>query len=322
MERTMPSEFVQQLDDMARDFADILHGGHHSFDGHSAKLHAVETLSVRKSDRFTSGGPSIRREKSNTPAGFFMTALSMVAAPFQRLRSGSHLKQLNFSFRTLAFIAAPIVVAAATLAWQSHGVSKTKPANADVAAGQTVSTLAGRMPAQNPVLQSASVAQTERTATVATAPALAQELGNLVRDLAVLRDNVEQLAAKQEQTAQNVAGLQAVATKQQQTDRALQELAAKQEQLGQTLQELAAKQEQMARAIAMLPTEAETDPADEDMKPSEDTRPRLSSPSSARAAPLPRPKRVITAVPKQSTTQSASAPLPAPVHLPFLDASH
>jgi hypothetical protein len=78
---------------------------------------------------------------------------------------------------------------------------------------------------------------------------------------------------------------------------------------------LAAKQEQMARNIAMPQTAA-------DEQGDEEIRPRLASPPSSRPASLPRPKKVPLVASKQSAAQSASAPLPAPVHFPFLDGSH
>jgi hypothetical protein len=313
------SEFVQELDDMGRDFATILHGGHNPSDrrvgarvgsGISAKSHIVETLSVRKTDRFAGDGPSIRRPKSRATGGFFAAAQSKVRMSLERLRPISHLKKLDFSFRTLAFVAAPIVVAA-TLAWQSHGVSMTKPP--DVAGGQTVSSLANKMPPQSPQQQSAAVIQTGPAPTAsATAPEVVQQLGNIVRDLAVLRDNIGELAAKQEQTTETVARLQAVVAKEDQTA-TLQEVAAKQEQTSQALQELAAKQAQMAQNIAVLQADSEQE--------EEDIKPKLSSPPSSKAAPTPKPKRAPLVAPKQSAAQSASAPGLAPVRLPFLDAS-
>jgi hypothetical protein len=318
------SEFVQQIDDMARDFAAILHGGHTQSDrrvgmawegsGSSGKSHTLETLSVRRNDRFAGDGSSIRRPKSRAPGGFFTAAQSKATTSFERLRSVLHLKKLDFSFRTLAFTAVPIVVAA-TLAWQSHGVSMTKSPNVNVAGGQTVSAFANKVPAQDPPQQSAVVIQTAPApaSAGATVPEVVQQLGNIVRDLAILRDSVQQLAAKQEQTAQIVVRLQAVVAKQDQTAQTLQEVAAKQEQTAQTLQELATKQAQMAQNIAMLQAGAETE--------QEDIRPKLSSPPSSKAAPPPRPKKPPLAASKQSTAQSASAPRLAPVRLPFLDAS-
>jgi hypothetical protein len=310
----MPSEFVQQLDDMARDFAAVLHGGHNPSDRRAEMARggsgSSATLSVRKTDRFAGDGPSIRRSKSRAPGGFFSAAQSKMGTSLERFRSVSHLKKLDFSFRTLAFMAVPIVVAA-TLAGLSHGVSMTK--SPDAAGGQTTSTLANKVPPQNPPQQSAAVIQTGLAPTArATAPEVVQQLGNIVRDLAVLRDNIGELAAKQEQTAQTVARLEAVVTKEDQTARTLHEVAAGQEQTAQALQELAAKQAQMAQNIAVLQAGSEQE--------EEDIKPKLSSPPSSKAAPTPKPKRAPLVAPKQSA-QSASAPGLAPVRLPFLDAS-
>jgi len=164
-----------------------------------------------------------------------------------------------------------------------------------VTAGQVVSTRAGQVSAAAP--KPLPVTQTEPApAAATTSPELVLQLEAIVRDLAVLRDSVEQLTAKQEQTSQKVATLEAIA--------------AKQEQMAQNiarLQALAAKQEQMAQDITMLQA------ADEDIGQ------RLSSPPS-QAVPLPRAKKPMVA-PKQSAAPSASAPRLAPVGLPFLQAS-
>jgi hypothetical protein len=59
------------------------------------------------------------------------------------------------------------------------------------------------------VLQSAPIAQTGEATTAATSHELAQQLEPVVRDLAVVRQSLEQLAAKQDQMVQNIAKLQA-----------------------------------------------------------------------------------------------------------------
>ena len=64
-------------------------------------------------------------------------------------------------------------------------------------------------PARDAAPQSTPVTQTAPAlAAAAISPALVR-LDELVRDLAVMRNSVEQLAAKQEQMAQNIATLQA-----------------------------------------------------------------------------------------------------------------
>jgi hypothetical protein len=98
-------------------------------------------------------------------------------------------------FRTLArFIIAVLIGIGATLAWQSHG---------DAAREMVVA----RVPSLGWLL---SVSTTKSPAVAATAPDPVQQLEPLASNLNVVRRSVEQLAAKQEQMAQNIATLQAV----------------------------------------------------------------------------------------------------------------
>jgi hypothetical protein len=99
-------------------------------------------------------------------------------------------------FRTLTrFFIAVLIGVSATLAWQSHG---------DAARDMVV--------ARAPLLGWLfSVSTTKSPAVAATAPDPVQQLGPLASNLDVVRRSVEQLAAKQEQMAQNIATLQAVA---------------------------------------------------------------------------------------------------------------
>jgi hypothetical protein len=99
-------------------------------------------------------------------------------------------------FHTLTrFIIAVLIGVSATLAWQSHG---------DAARDMVV--------ARAPLLGWLfSVSTTKSPAVAATAPDPAQQLEPLASNLDVVRRSVEQLAAKQEQMAQNIATLQAVA---------------------------------------------------------------------------------------------------------------
>jgi hypothetical protein len=217
----------------------------------------------------------------------------MVMDSLQRLRPKAH--SLDIPLRTVAsvFLAALIGVGA-IFAWQSHGISMTK--SADVTAGQAVSTRADQVSTAAPQL--APITQTEPApAAATTSPEVVLQLEAIVRDLTVLRDSLAQLTAKQEQTSQKVATLEAIA--------------AKQEQMAQNiarLQTLAAKQAQMAQDITMLQA------ADEDIGQ------RLSSPPVNQAVPLPRSKKPMVAH-KQSTAQSTSAAHLAPVGLPFLQGS-
>ena len=99
-------------------------------------------------------------------------------------------------FHTLTrFFIAVLIGVSATLAWQSHG---------DAARDMVV--------ARAPLLGWLfSISTTKSPAVAATAPDPAQQLEPLASNLDVVRRSVEQLAAKQEQMAQNIATLQAVA---------------------------------------------------------------------------------------------------------------
>ena len=98
-------------------------------------------------------------------------------------------------FRTLTwFFIAVLIGIGATLAWQSHG---------DAAREMVVA----RAPTLAWLL---SVSATKSPAVAATSPDPVQQLEPLASNLDVVRRSVEQLAAKQEQMAQNIATLQAV----------------------------------------------------------------------------------------------------------------
>ena len=98
--------------------------------------------------------------------------------------------------RTLTgFFIVVLIGIGATLAWQSHG-----DAARDMVVAQAPSL--GRL---------LSVSTTKSPAMAATAPDRVQQLEPLASNLDVVRRSVEQLAAKQEQMAQNIATLQAVA---------------------------------------------------------------------------------------------------------------
>jgi hypothetical protein len=99
-------------------------------------------------------------------------------------------------FRTLTgFFIAILIGIGATLAWQSHG---------DTIRDMVVA----RAPSLGWLL---SVSTTKSPAMAATAPDTMQQLEPLVFNLDVVRRSVEQLAARQEQMAQNIVTLQAVA---------------------------------------------------------------------------------------------------------------
>ena len=98
-------------------------------------------------------------------------------------------------FRTLTrFFIAVIIGIGATLAWQSHG---------DAARDMVVA----RAPLLGWLL---SVSTTKSPAVAATAPDPLPQLVPLASNIDAVRRSVEQLAAKQEQMAHNIATLQAV----------------------------------------------------------------------------------------------------------------
>jgi hypothetical protein len=98
-------------------------------------------------------------------------------------------------FRTLTrFFIAVLIGVGGTLAWQSQG---------DAAREMVVA----RAPTLAWLL---SVSTTKSPAVTATSPEPVQLLGPLASNLDVVRRSVEQLAAKQDQMAQNIATLQAV----------------------------------------------------------------------------------------------------------------
>src|SRR5712671_568934 len=97
--------------------------------------------------------------------------------------------------RLTRFFIAVLFGVGATLAWQSHG---------DAAREMVVA----RVPTLAWLLL--SVSATKPPVVAATPPDPMQQLDPLASNLDVVRRSVEQLAAKQEQMAQNIAALQAV----------------------------------------------------------------------------------------------------------------
>jgi hypothetical protein len=170
-------------------------------------------------DRFASYRPSFSRRTSLTLVNFFIAARDRFASYRPSFGRRTSLTLANF------FIAALIGVAAAFV-WQSQRVSTTKsPNDVAVAEKQSGFTSAGQVSLQDAPPQPAPVTQTAPTSTArATSPELVQQLEGMARDLAVLRRSVEklaakqehlvdaqaQLAARQEQMAQNIAKPQAV----------------------------------------------------------------------------------------------------------------
>ncbi len=339
----MPSsDLARELDAMARDFAAVVHGGRDSSDrrvgmaqeGSGLFARQPVVASVREfprppgpadiSDRYRSNQsasdkPRIGRLTSRNPAGLFKTALPMVMNSLQRLRPASG---FDIPLRTIATVClVTLIGVGAIFAWQSRGISMTN--SPDITTGQAVATRAGQVSAGAP--QPAPVTQTEPApAATATSPELVLQLETMARDLAVLRDSVEQLTAKQEQTTQTVARLQAVVAKQEQTTQTLQEVAAKQEQMAQNIAMLQAAAEEGLGQKLSTPASSQAVPLPRPKKalivaPTQSPAQSASASSSSQAVPLPRPKKALIVAPTQSAAQSASASSLAPV--PFFDAS-
>ena len=108
----------------------------------------------------------------------------MLVVPGDGATTAANVLAHSLLFR-LSIVAALIGVGA-TFAWQLLSVSTTKS------------------PQPVPITQAAA------PAAAAISPELVQQLEAVARDLAVVRDSVEQLAAKQEQMAQSIAKPQAV----------------------------------------------------------------------------------------------------------------
>jgi hypothetical protein len=113
------------------------------------------------------------------------------------------------------FSIAVLIGAGATLAWQSYGgiarelLSTQVPSLSWLLVSTTTPTPGAERSAQEPAgSQSAPIAQTAPPAAAATTSEFTQ-LEPIAHDLAAMRHSLEQLAAKQEQMAQNIAAMQA-----------------------------------------------------------------------------------------------------------------
>jgi hypothetical protein len=152
-----------------------------------------------KNDQFASDRPSSGRRTFRALARFFIAALIGVGALFAWQSHGDEAREM---VRTWV----------PSLGWLSSVATTKLPPDVDVAAVQTRPTPAGERSAQAAALpQPAPATQTvPAPAAAATSPASAPQLEAMARDLAVVRRSVEQLAAKQEQMAHDIAALQAV----------------------------------------------------------------------------------------------------------------
>jgi hypothetical protein len=215
--------------DAGRDSSDQCIGMAREGSDFSAGLGAVEP-SIRvsprpsdfKNDQVANDRPSIGRRTFRTLARFTIAALIGVGASLAWQSHGDEAKEMVRTWTPpLGWLSS---------AWQSYGdeakemvrtwtpslgwlssVSTTKsPPDVDVAAEQTGSTPSGQVSAHAALPQPALVTQTAPAPAAAATSELVQQLKAIARDLAVVRHSVEQLAAKQEQMAHNIATLQAV----------------------------------------------------------------------------------------------------------------
>jgi hypothetical protein len=187
--------------DAGRDSADQSIGTPWGGSDFSAGLRAVEPgidVTPPSSD-FESDRPSIGRRTFRALARFVIAALIGVGATFAWQSRGDEAKEM---VKTLV----------PSLDWLSSVSTTKSPPDVDVAAVQTGPTPSDQRSAQDAALpQPAPATQTVAApAAAATSPASAQQLEAMARDLAAVRRSVEQLAAKQERMAHNIATLQAV----------------------------------------------------------------------------------------------------------------
>ena len=120
-------------------------------------------------------------------------------------------------FRGLTRVLVPVLIGiAATLAWQSYGneakemLRALAPSLGSPLPVSTKSASDSVVSGQNALVpQPAPVAQTGEATAALTPQELAQQLEPVVRDLAVVRQSLDQFAAKQDQIVQNIVKLQA-----------------------------------------------------------------------------------------------------------------
>jgi hypothetical protein len=144
----------------------------------------VRPLPCFNSDQLASDGPSIGRQVFRALTRFFIAVLIGVGATLAWQSHGDDAKQI---VRTWA----------PSLGWLLPVSTTTSPSD-------------GPVSAQNAALpQSAPVTQSAAPASGITAGELVQQLEPITHELTVARRSLEQLAAKQEQMAQNIATLQA-----------------------------------------------------------------------------------------------------------------
>ena len=173
----------------------------------------------------------------------------------------------------------------------------------DVAAGQTDSSPAGQVSAQDVTPQPAPVTQTAPApAATAISPKLVRQFEDMTRDLADMRNSIEQFAARQEQMAHNIATLQAVEGDLAVVRHSVEQLAAKQEHMAQNIATLQAAEQDIRQKMASSPL---SEPV-----PILGRKPRVAPPKpAARLSSVPGPA---TPVPASKRTNTARSLLPQP----------
>jgi hypothetical protein len=214
------------LEALARDFAVVLDSERNSSDQHMGMARERSDFSAQAVK------PSIRA--SPRSSGFKNDLFASDRRSFGR--------QVALALASVCMAA--LIGVGAMIAWQSNGASTTK--SPDVAAEHRGSAPAGSDAAPQPAPSSVFGG-------AATSSELVQQFDAMARDLAVMRDSVEQLAAKQEQMAQDITTLKAVADKQEQMAQNIATLAAKQEQMAQNIATLQAVEQNMAQNLSSPP---------------------------------------------------------------------
>ena len=223
-------DLVQQLEALARDFAVVLDSERNSSDQHMGTARERSDFSAQTVE------PSIRA--SPRSSGFKNDLFASERRSFGRP-----------AILTLAsFFMAGLIGVGAMIAWQSNGVSTTKSPGE-----QTGSAPAGQVSAPVAAARTAPFNQTASVPGAATSSELAQQFDVMARDLAVMRNSVEQLAAKHEQMAQDITTLKAVADKQEQMAKNLTTLVAKQEQITQDIAALQAVEQNITQNLSSPP---------------------------------------------------------------------
>ena len=159
-------------------------------DSQSASIAHREWLSVARPMRDLDARPDQRNETQPTKLAIDSPHPSSVDEGQVASDRPSIVRQ---TFRLPRFLIAVLIGIGATLGWQSYGDTARE------IVVEQIPTLASLLP----------VSTTKSRALAATSPEIVQQLLPLTFGINVMRRSVDQLAAKQEQLAQNIAVLQA-----------------------------------------------------------------------------------------------------------------